>query len=138
MPRLSLALAAALLAIGGCASSTRNVAGTDEAGQPTASLPSSSQAEGTPIRVLDFTLAPLTVSLTGPAITLSVANDGPTVHNVTIRDSSGTVLAGTADLRAGEAETITTQISPATYDLICTLPGHESLGIKGTLTVVAP
>jgi uncharacterized cupredoxin-like copper-binding protein len=64
-----------------------------------------------------------------------VTNDGPTFHNVTICDSSGTVVAGTKDLQPGTSETLSTKVAPGAYILFCSLPGHESLGIKGTLTV---
>ena len=90
---------------------------------------------GTPIHVLDFKLNPATVSTSGGSVSLAVTNDGPTIHNVTIRDAAGTVIAATKDLRAGESETLSTKIAPGTYVLFCSLPGHESLGVKGTLTV---
>ena len=45
------------------------------------------------------------------------------------------MLGTTADLKEGEAETLTVEIPAGSYILFCTLPGHESLGIKGTLTV---
>ena len=90
------------------------------------------------IQVLDFKLNPNALSVTGTTLSLSVTNAGPTVHNVTVRDAAGTVLFGTKDLREGESETVAQPIAPGTYVLFCSLPGHESLGIKGTLTVVAP
>ena len=143
MRHLSVFLATGLLAISGCAQGpqTQPTSPSPAASQPpsqAASSPSAGQIAGTPIRVLDFTLQPMALALAASTVSLAVTNDGPTVHNVTIRDSSGSLVAGTADLREGESETITTQIAPGTYDLICTLPGHESLGIKGSLTVTAP
>ena len=93
---------------------------------------------GTPVEVLDFTLQPLTVDVTGSNVILDVTNAGPTVHNVTIRDDAGMILGATRDLREGEGETIDAEIPAGTYVLFCSLPGHESLGIKGTLTVSAP
>ena len=51
---------------------------------------------------------------------------------------AGEVLMTTADLSRGEAETITAELPPGEYVTFCSLPGHESLGIKGTLTVTAP
>ena len=71
----------------------------------------------------------------GTAVSLAVSNAGPTPHNVAIRDESGTELATTADLREGESETLTVDLSVGDYILFCSLPGHESLGIKGTLSV---
>jgi plastocyanin len=90
------------------------------------------------IEVRDFELQPATVSVSGSVLSIAVANAGPTVHNVSVRDGAGTVLFGTRDLREGESQTVAHAIAPGTYVLFCSLPGHESLGIKGTLTVTAP
>ena len=89
----------------------------------------------TTIHVKDFTLDPMVVSIAGSTVALAVTNDGPTVHNVTIRDGSGKVLGATKDLKPGQSETLSVQVPPASYVLFCSLPGHESLGIKGSLTV---
>ena len=93
---------------------------------------------GTPLEVRDFTLEPLTLTLAGPDVVLAVTNSGPTVHNVTIRDAAGSSLGGTRDLREGEADALVATLPIGTYVLFCSLPGHESLGIKGTLEVTAP
>lgn len=122
--RLFLVLAG-LLAVAACSSSTTTSPGAAAA----------SSAASMPIHVKDFTLNPLAVTSTGGSVSLAVTNDGPTIHNVTIRDSSGTVVAGTKDLQPGTSETLSTKLAPGAYILFCSLPGHESLGIKGTLTV---
>ncbi len=96
---------------------------------------SSSGVVATQIHVLDFKLDPATVSASGGAVSLAVTNDGPTIHNVTIRDAAGHVIGATKDLREGQSETLSTKIAPGSYVLFCSLPGHESLGVKGTLTV---
>ncbi len=102
-----------------------------------AASPAASAAVGdaTPIVVKDFTLDPVDVVVTGGTVTLAVTNDGPTVHNVAIRNEAGDVLGTTRDLRTGESETISPQIPAGSYTLFCSLPGHESLGIKGSLEV---
>ena len=71
-------------------------------------------------------------------MTISVTNDGPTPHNLTVRDVDGTVLAGTDDLSVGSGEAITAELEPGEYTIFCALAGHESLGMSGTLTVTAP
>jgi plastocyanin len=88
----------------------------------------------TPITVKDFTLDPKNVTVSGQA-SLGVTNAGPTIHNVTIRDASGSVVAATKDLRTGQSEVLGLHLAAGSYTLFCSLPGHESLGIKGTLTV---
>jgi plastocyanin len=68
-------------------------------------------------------------------VSLAVTNAGPTIHNLAIRSSGGAILGTTKDLKPGTSETLTADIPAGTYAIICTLPGHESLGLKGTLTV---
>lgn len=84
--------------------------------------------------VKDFTLDPNVLNVSG-AFALTVTNQGPTLHNITIRAKDGTVLVGTKDLREGESEVLTVDLQPGTYTTFCSLPGHESLGIVGSLTV---
>ncbi len=120
---------AGVLALAACTPSTGNQATGTPAVSPDVSAT---------VQVLDFKLNPSTVTVTGTTLALAVMNAGPTVHNVTVRDAAGTVLFGSKDLREGESETVTHDITPGTYVLFCSLAGHESLGIKGTLIVSAP
>ncbi len=123
-----LLLAVAACGVSGASSSpvTPSAAGS--------ATPAASVAAATPITVKDFSLDPKDVTVTGQA-SLAVTNAGPTIHNITIRDESGKVLAATKDLRTGQSEVLSFDIPAGTYVLFCSLPGHESLGIKGTLTV---
>ncbi|CAN5459825.1 hypothetical protein BH20CHL7_BH20CHL7_10140 [soil metagenome] len=90
--------------------------------------------EGQVVIVKDFTLDPIDVT-SGTTVALAVTNEGPTVHNVAIRDDAGELLGTTANLLDGESETLTVELPAGTYVLFCSLPGPESLGIKGTLIV---
>ena len=104
---------------------------------PTTPVPSSVPsvaASGTPVHVMDFRLDPKAVSVKG-TVSLAVTNDGPTIHNVSIRDASGTLVGATKDLEPGQSATLTVDLPAGSYVLFCSLPGHESLGVKGTLTV---
>ena len=129
---MKMLFAVLLLLIAGCSQAGGS---STPAASPATSAGPGDEAIGTAIHVRDFTLDPKTITSSGSAVALAVTNDGPTVHNVTIRDSAGTVLAATKDLKAGQSETLSVQIPPGTYVMYCSLPGHESLGIKGTLTV---
>ena len=104
-------------------------------GAPTSFAPSADAIE---VSVADFMIDPSALEVAGPTVTISVTNDGPTPHNLTVRDVDGTVLAGTDDLSVGGSETITAELEPAEYTIFCALAGHESLGMSGTLTVTAP
>ena len=101
---------------------------------PGAGASATSAAAATSVHVRDFTLDPKDVSVQG-SVSLAVTNDGPTIHNVSIRDASGKVVGATQDLKPGQSENLTVDIPAGTYILFCSLPGHESLGVKGSLTV---
>ena len=142
----AVAAAAAILVIaagcngsaGGSAPPTSSVPASPAAGSPSTSPAATTSGNGTKLEVRDFTLEPLTLTVDGPDVELDVGNGGPTVHNVTIRDASGSIVGATRDLREGEADVILADLAPGDYVLFCSLPGHESLGIKGQLTVNAP
>ncbi len=92
-------------------------------------------SNATAVIVKDFKIEPVDIKVQGKVVSLAVTNQGPTIHNVTIRDASGTVIVASRDLKTGESETISATLAPGTYVLFCSLPGHESLGTKGTLEV---
>ncbi len=141
-------LAALLLTVAGCsqtggtsapasaASSSAPAASAAASSDSASTAPASSaSAEGTAVTVKDFKIDPVDVKASAGTVTLAVSNAGPTIHNVAIRDASGKVLATTKDLKAGESETITAELAAGSYTTFCSLPGHESLGTKGTLEV---
>jgi plastocyanin len=101
-------------------------------GSATASRPAGSATE---VHISDFKITPAVITRSGSSVTFAVHNDGPTVHNLTVRDSSGKVVASTKTLKPGGSETTSVQLAPGTYTTFCSLPGHESLGMRGTLVV---
>jgi plastocyanin len=107
----------------------------DATDSPTAEMP---PADALAVSVLDFMIDPAELEVTGPTVTIAVTNDGPTPHNLTVRDAAGDVIIGTDDLGVGESETISAELEPGDYTIFCALAGHESLGMSGTLTVTAP
>jgi plastocyanin len=102
-------------------------------------LPASeAAADAMAVNLMDFMIEPSDLEATGPTVTFDVASDGPTPHNLTVLDDSGEVVMATADLSAGNSETITADLEPGDYTILCSLAGHESLGMSGTLTVTVP
>jgi uncharacterized cupredoxin-like copper-binding protein len=83
----------------------------------------------------DFKITPGTFTLSGPVVRIAVYNDGAISHNLYIGDVSGTVVMHSRTLVAGQSETIVGSLPPGTYTTYCELPGHESLGMEGTLIV---
>lgn len=126
MPMLALALTAALAAC------------SEPAGESGPAATPSPTAKTVVIHVSDFMLNRPDLETTGPNVMLEVVNDGPTPHNVAVRDASGTLLMTTRDLSVGESQIVSAVLAPGDYVTFCSLPGHESLGIKGTLRVTNP
>ena len=127
MKRMFIAVTATLL-LAAC--------GTAEGGAT--GSPSAPAAAATELIVRDMTIDPGELSLPAGEIALAVTNEGPTPHNVRIRDANGDVLFGTSDLRRDESETTTGTLEAGEYTMFCSLPGHESLGVVGTLTITEP
>ena len=104
---------------------------------PSASNTAPADADLT-INLADFMIDPSDVEVDGPMVTIEVTSDGPTPHNLTVRDADGAVVMATEDLSAGDSETIGATVGPGTYTIFCSLAGHESLGMSGSLVVGAP
>lgn len=126
----AVAAVIAILALAtGCAPSS---------GDAEASVAPAAGTEGVAVRLADFELAPVELTVTGPEVTFTVTNEGPTPHNFSVRDASGEIVLRTSDLSPGESETISGTLEPGEYGTLCSLAGHHSLGMSGTLTVTAP
>jgi plastocyanin len=125
-----------VLGLAGCGSGAATLGPTNAGSLPPASAPAASVAptNATPITVRDFKFDTPDVSVTGQVV-LAVTNAGPTIHDLSIRDDMDKVLGETADLKPNTSETLTVDLPTGVYRIFCAVPGHESLGIKGTLTV---
>ncbi|HEX6116757.1 MAG TPA: plastocyanin/azurin family copper-binding protein [Solirubrobacterales bacterium] len=66
--------------------------------------------------------------------TITAENEGETVHNLTVFDG-GDELEGTDDVDPGQSADLEVDLDPGTYEMICTIPGHEDLGMAGDFTV---
>jgi uncharacterized cupredoxin-like copper-binding protein len=127
-----LALAVAACGTGAATSAPASAAA---ASAPAASVAPAGSTSVTAITERDFRFDTPDVTVSGSPQSLAVMNAGPTVHDLTIRDAAGTVLGETDDLKSGASETITVDLPAGAYTIFCSLPGHESLGLRGTLTV---
>lgn len=63
-------------------------------------------------------------------ITIAYVGDGSLTHTLLIKDKSGFKLQVSHDTKTG-----TVNLAPGSYTLYCDVPGHESAGMKATLTV---
>ena len=99
---------------------------------------SETTADALAVSLMDFMIDPSELEATGPTVTIEVTSRGPTPHNLTVRDAEGEVVMATADLSSGGSETISAELEPGDYTILCSLAGHASLGMSGTLTVTGP
>jgi plastocyanin len=67
------------------------------------------------------------------AVTITLRNNAPLEHNVTIAQGSK-VLGATPSFLAGTRK-VTVKLSPGTYTFYCSVPGHRQAGMEGTLSV---
>jgi len=99
----------------------------DEAGERGTTAASTTVA----VELVDFAIEPASISVSAGG-SLIVTNGGKSVHNLSVVDTD--VI--TADLSPGDSETLSlASLAPGTYKVICAIPGHEALGMTGTLTI---
>jgi plastocyanin len=68
----------------------------------------------------------------GP-VTIELDNPAQLQHNVAIQEGSE-VLAESETISDGRTS-VSAELAPGAYEFVCTVPGHEESGMKGTLTV---
>ncbi|MEX2549982.1 MAG: cupredoxin domain-containing protein [Nitriliruptoraceae bacterium] len=92
-------------------------------------------AEELTVEMTEMAFEPATLEVTaGEPVNLTVANVGQAFHDLTIDE---------LDLQLGvePGETVTAGLEadePGEYRYYCSVPGHASAGMEGTLTVSAP
>jgi plastocyanin len=70
--------------------------------------------------------------LTAPAGIIEIVfTSDDTIHDLRIKGVAGFILESTG----GETDSGKVELEPGKYEIYCTQPGHESAGMKGTLTV---
>jgi len=104
-----------------------------DTGQTGSDIASTSQGEVDTITMSDFAFDPIPAEVkTGTDLT--VDNDGPSPHNLTIRDGSEE-LAATDDIDEGESTDLEIDLDQGGYEMVCTIPGHEEAGMVGEFIV---
>ncbi len=132
MPRLltPLMLSFATFALVACSPAG---SASSAAGAPGAAASSAAQTltvQGTD--ALKFEPSTLTVKA-GQPITLTFTNTGQTVHDWSLAQGAGQPVKISA--AGGQSASGTFTIDrPGTYTFICSQPGHEAGGMKGTIT----
>lgn len=71
------------------------------------------------------------------SVQIVAADNGEDDHQLSIRDSNGTVLDTTPVMHPHDEATLDVALAPGTYYVFCPTANHEALGMITTLTVVA-
>lgn len=97
----------------------------------------SSQPHGsTKVVMTEFKFDPGTLTVPHGKVVFWLVNSGSTQHDLAIRNPSGSTIATSELVSAGDSmEFDVDNLAAGTYQIYCTQPGHESSGMKGTLTV---
>ncbi len=118
------ALALALIALAMLAA-----CGGGGSGQPAGSIK---------VTMTEFKFDPSTISAPSGKVVFYLVNAGTVSHDMVIRDkSTGARVPGAASelVSAGDTFVFTvSNLAAGTYTIFCDQPGHESSGMKGTLT----
>ena len=92
-------------------------------------------AGSTKVTLTEYKFDPSTISVTHGKVVFFLVNGGTISHDLIVTDSSGTRMAGSELISAGDSAVLTIDNLPAgTYTFLCDQPGHEQAGMKGTLT----
>ena len=85
----------------------------------------------------DFTFEPRELSLrAGEPTRLELRNDGAVEHVLIVKTLNGAADAIHLHAQPGETDAATVRLDePGRYVVVCTIPGHEEVGMVGELVV---
>jgi uncharacterized cupredoxin-like copper-binding protein len=107
----------------------------DESTQAEADTTASSGGGGDTVDLseTEYKITPADPSVKAGSVTFDITNDGATVHNIEIEGNG--VEEESDDLQPGDNGQLTVDLEPGTYEMYCSIDGHEDLGMKGEITV---
>ena len=121
----------ALLLLAACGNAQATATGTAR----DTSQASGTNGEATTVMVAatDYRFALDKVEVGAGTVTFMLRNDGASPHDLKV--SGNGVDRKTAAIGRGETASLAVELQPGTYRVVCTVPGHELLGMKATITV---
>ncbi|MDQ6749913.1 MAG: plastocyanin/azurin family copper-binding protein [Actinomycetota bacterium] len=81
----------------------------------------------------DLKFVPIAATAKPGKVLVKSLNKSSVGHNIAVQ-GPGAMQAG-AVVQGGATSQVTVDLKPGTYTFLCTVPGHEQAGMKGTLTV---
>jgi uncharacterized cupredoxin-like copper-binding protein len=100
-----------------------------------ATSPAASAGDGKTVAVelKDYAITLSTSTVSAGMVTFNVKNSGPSAHNFNVMSNGEE--KGVMTLDPGTTATLMLDLTAGSYDFRCNIPGHNLLGMKGTLTV---
>jgi uncharacterized cupredoxin-like copper-binding protein len=89
------------------------------------------EAQTVQVSETEFKIALPSTDLKAGTITFDVKNDGKIPHDLAVKETGDKTPLIQPD---GSAK-LTVDLKPGTYELLCTVPGHEAAGMKTSITV---
>jgi plastocyanin len=87
------------------------------------------------VTMTEWAFSPSTLSVPSGKVVFYVVNGGTISHDMVIRDGSGSTVARSDLISAGDSFVFTvSSLAAGNYSFLCDQPGHEANGMKGTLT----
>jgi plastocyanin len=107
--------------------------GDDGGATDTSAEGAAASSGGVTIEATEFAYSPEDFSLPADVATeLTLENKGVVEHDIVVEELDDLELVFA---NAGETVTETVTIAAGTYTFYCSIPGHRSAGMEGTLTV---
>ena len=95
----------------------------------------SQPAGSTQVSMTEFKFDPSSLTVTHGKVVFWLVNSGSVAHDLAIKDSSSNTVATSELVSAGDSvEFDVDNLAAGSYTILCTQPGHEASGMKGTLT----
>ncbi len=89
-------------------------------------------ADDLTITLSDFAFDPSAITVQEGQVNITLDNEGAAVHDLTIPDLGIRILVSPGEsIKTGQEFN-----APGTYDTLCSIPGHASLGMTGSLVVL--
>ena len=99
----------------------------------------SQPAGSTKVSLTEFKFTPGTdspITVAHGNVVFWLVNTGNTSHDLSIKDSSGNAVGTSELVSPGDSKEFdVNNLAAGSYTIVCTQPGHEASGMKGTLTV---
>jgi len=93
-------------------------------------------AGSTQVTLSEYKFAPSSITVQHGKVIFWLVNSGNVAHDMAMRDGSNNRIATSDLISAGDSKEFdVNDIAAGTYTIFCTQQGHESSGMKGTLTV---